>query len=128
MDRDRDWSAIAGFLTTLALEKGLADLSREAYRRDLADLLEFCAERDVASWSSVTPQDILAYIGELYDLGIAPATINRRLSAFRGFWGYLIRERLTETNPARLIDGPQARRKLPDVLSYEDIKKLLAQP
>jgi len=128
MDKEREWNAIAGFLTTLALEKGLADLSREAYKRDLADLLEFCSEREVVDWKAVTAQDILSYIGELDDLGIAPATINRRLSAFRGFWSYLVHEHLVEVNPARLIDGPPARRKLPDVLTYEDIKKLLTQP
>lgn len=128
MDVDSAWNAVAGFLTTLSLEKGLSGNSREAYNHDLGDLIDFCTRRGISGWDKITTADLTKYLGELYDLGIAPATSNRRLSAFRGFFAYLQREGICESNPASIISGPRSRRKLPDVLTYEEIKLLLNQP
>ena len=128
MDDDAAWSAVAGFLTSLALEKDLADNSREAYRRDLADLIDYCRRSGAADWAGVKPADITRYLTELYDLGIAPATINRRLSAFRGFFAWLCREGAIPSDPAKLLSGPRARRRLPNVLTIAEVEKLLAVP
>ncbi|NQU05022.1 MAG: site-specific integrase, partial [Calditrichaeota bacterium] len=128
MDKDSAWEAIASFLTFTALEKGLASNSREAYQRDLSDFINFCDAGDLKSWDDVTPAEIIRYLNELFDLGIAPATMNRRLSSIKGFFSYLHREGLCSHNPARTVKGPRNRHKLPLVLDIPQIEKLLQQP
>ncbi|MDP8238458.1 MAG: site-specific tyrosine recombinase XerD [Candidatus Hatepunaea meridiana] len=128
MNNDVAWNTVAAFLTSLALEKGLAENSRLAYRRDLGDLIDFCNRRELKDWDDVTTADITAYLNELYDLGIAPATVNRRLSAFRGFFTFLNREGMCKSDPARVVTGPRSRRKLPSVLTIPQIETLLDQP
>jgi len=128
MDTAAAWDAVASFLTSLSFEKGLAENSRQAYQRDLGDLIRFCSRRGLKDWNKVRSADISRYLGELYDLGIAPATVSRRLSAFKGFFAYMFREGLCPSDPARLISGPRARRKLPEVLSADEVELLLRQP
>lgn len=120
------WDALAGFLTTIALEKGLAANSREAYRRDIADLIGFLEPLGVTEAAAVTTAHIARYVSTLYDLGIAPATVSRRLSAFRGFFGYLVREKVCIADPAELVSGPRGSRRLPDLLTVEEIERLIA--
>ena len=128
MDTDTAWNAVASFLTSLSLEKGLAANSRAAYQRDLGDLIDFCGRKGIKSWQDVASADISRYLNELYDLGIAPATVNRRLSAFRGFFAFLCREGICQSDPARVVIGPRSRRRLPPVLTITQVEKLLAQP
>lgn len=128
MDEATAWDAVAGFLTSMALEKGSSEKTCEAYRNDLANLLDFCVQRSISGWDKVTPLEITRFINELYDLGISSATVNRRLSAYRGFFSYLCREGIIRTNPAKLVSGPRAGRKLPYVLTPEDISAIFEQP
>ncbi len=128
MDKAAAWDVVASFLTSLAFEKGLAENSREAYQRDLGDFIDYCVNKGLDDWDDVSPVDITRYLNELYDLGIAPATINRRLSALKGFFIYINREGICSNDPARTVKGPRSRRKLPLVLDYPQIEKLLDQP
>ncbi len=128
MDEAKAWDAVAGFLTGMALEKGASVRTIDAYRNDLGNLVDYCIEQSIANWDALTPLDITRFIGELYDIGISPATVNRRLSAFRGFFRYLAREGIVKRNPAKLVTGPRSGRKLPHVLSPEKISKILEQP
>ena len=80
MDKDKAWNMVASFLTSLALEKGLSVNSRLGYQRDLGDLIEFCIREDIKDWNGIKTSHITSYIGELYDLGIAPATVMRIIS------------------------------------------------
>ncbi|MCF7810678.1 site-specific tyrosine recombinase XerD [bacterium] len=128
MNKDSAYEAVASFLTFAALEKGLAANSREAYRLDLSDFVEFCDNNDLQTLDNVTPALIVHYLTELFDLGIAPATISRRLSSLKGFFKYLHRDGLCSQDPARTVKGPRSRRKLPVVLDIAQIEKLLEQP
>lgn len=122
------WEAVAGFLSGLALEEGLSDNTREAYRRDLADLIQFWGESVPDNWSDVRPTDLTNYLARLSRTGASPATINRRLSAIRHFFGYLLREGAVNSDATIHLTGPRQRRHLPDVLSVSDIERLLDQP
>ncbi len=125
MDENLAWNQAASYLTNIALEKGLAANTREAYRRDLADLIRFCRDNKILRFEDVTTSDITRYISDLYDLGIASTTANRRLSAFKGFFGFLVREGILKKNPARHITGPKNLNYLPDVLSVDEIGKII---
>ena len=128
MDEARAWDAVAGYLTALALEKGLAPNSRVAYSNDLGDLIRYCVARGLSDFNAVTPAVVAGYVDSLYDLGIAAATVSRRLSTFRGFFAHLRRDNRIASNPADLIRGSSARRRLPNVLSVDEMFRLIAQP
>ncbi len=128
MSEDLLRDALAGFLTMISLEKGLAENTSRSYRLDLEDLLKFLVDKCVNEPTAVRTTHITQYIGRLYDLGIAPATISRRLSAFRGYFGYLQREGVIKKDPAELVESPKMIRHLPEVLSVGEIEKLIAAP
>ncbi|NQT34675.1 site-specific tyrosine recombinase XerD [bacterium] len=128
MDKDRAWDAVAAFLTNMALEKGLAENSRLAYRRDLGDFIDFCDRSELKNWNNVKSADITHYLFELNDTGIAPATVNRRLSAIKGFFAFIHREGICKSNPARVVIGTRGWRKLPAILTIPEVEKLLDQP
>ncbi len=127
MNKERAWDTVAGFLTYLALEKGLSENSREAYQNDLRDLIDFCVETRIRNWNNITPVNLTEYISKLFDLGIASSTISRRLSAYRGFFHYLRLEDIVKKNPAKLIPPPGKSRKLPEVLALSDIESIITQ-
>ncbi len=127
-DQGRLWDALSGFLTMISLEKGLAENTSRSYRLDLEDLLRTLNDKGVDDPASIRTPHITQYIGGLYDLGIAPATIARRLSAFRGYFAYLQREGVIKKNPAELVESPKMMRHLPEVLSVEEIERLIAAP
>ena len=100
--------------------------SIEAYLHDirlLKDFLEItCPGLQPAG---VKPRHIEQLLGELYDMGMSASSQARILSGLRAFFNYLIVEKLIETAPTELIDGPKLKRKLPEVLSLEEIDALL---
>lgn len=126
MDKEAAWNAVAGFLTGLALEQGLADNTCQAYRRDLADVIEYCDREGVVDWQSVQPAHLSGYLEQLFDLGVAAATVNRRLSAIRHFYRHLQREGLVKANPAVLMQSTKKRRSLPEVLTVTEIETVIA--
>ncbi len=127
-DQGELWDALSGFLTMISLEKGLAHNTSQSYRLDLEDLLRFLTDENVSTPASVKTTHITKYIGSLYDLGIAPATISRRLSAFRGYFAYLQREGVIVKDPAELVESPKSIRHLPEVLSIQEVERLIAAP
>jgi len=120
------WDAAAGFISSIALEKGLAVNTQQAYRRDLADFIDFTTRSGIGDWASVTPRQITQYVSELIEVGAAEATVGRRLSALRGLFAFLTREKYISSDPSEIVIGPRLKRKLPEVLSVEDIKLLIS--
>ena len=128
MDKAAAWDVVASFLTSLSLERGLAENSRDAYQRDLGDFIEYCDRKELNEWDEVAPADVIRYLNEMHDLGIASTTVNRRLSALKGFFSFINREGICCRNPAGNVRGPRSRRKLPIVLDIPQIERLLDQP
>jgi integrase/recombinase XerD len=122
-----DWnSAISGFSAYLRLERSLSGHSVEAYVRDASSLRDFCAENG----GNVGPQEVSldtveAFLGWLHGLEISARSQSRILSGIRAFYKYLLIEDLVKQDPLELIEGPRLARKLPDVLTYEEIERIL---
>ncbi len=121
-------SAREAFLTYALTERGLARHSVDAYARDLHDFIRFVARRGTTRPADIHRATITLYLLSLRRRGRAPASVARRLAAIRGWTAYLLREGLIGDDPA--LDVTQARlpRRLPGVLSVEEIERLLAQP
>ncbi len=116
------------FLTHLLIERGLSPNSHEAYRRDLTSYKNHLDRRGIASFSDATRQDVQGFIAYLRRRGLAPSSIARHVSAVRIFHRFLIGEGLATADPTEHVRVPKQPRRLPVVLSREEIRTLLEQP
>lgn len=107
----------------IMLERGLSDNTRVSYLSDVDRFADYIGDRDL---NTVTAGDIESFLADLYDLGIAPRSQARILSGIKSFFKFLRLERLIETNPTLLVDGPRLGRHLPDVLSVGEIDDMIA--
>ena len=115
---------ISQFLEMLAAERGAADNTLQAYRRDMDDFLAFIGRRGQAL-SVVVPADISAYMRALSEDGLAPASRARRLSAVRQLFKFLATEALVAEDPAHGLAGPKKARALPKTLSVAEVDRLI---
>ena len=122
MDWQRD---IRDFETWLRLEKGLADNSVEAYLRDVGQMRRFMEDQGVEP-EAVTLEHLQLLLGQLNDMGIAPASQRRMIAGWRMLYKHLVVEAAMKDSPAEMLDLPVRPRHLPDVLSDEDITKIQA--
>ncbi len=116
------------FLAHLSLERGYSRKTIEAYAADLNDFLGFLEEKGLLRLEDLKTPYILLYLARLRQRGLAPETIARRLSALRGFFRFLALEHGFSENPLAVIEGPKLSRKLPVVLSPEEVERLLSAP
>ena len=118
-------NALDEYLSHLRIERGASPRTAEAYRRDLERYLAFLDEQGVGSCDAVTPEIIAAFEKRLAEEGLATTTVRRRISAVRGYHKFLVRDGLTASNPAEAVDIPKAADRLPDVLSIEEVGRML---
>ncbi|MEY2774460.1 MAG: site-specific tyrosine recombinase XerD [Bacteroidota bacterium] len=123
-----DWpSAMAGYRTYLELEKGLSANSVSAYMRDIEQFARFArSEEGAATPRDITGATVEHFMGSLYDRGLARNSQARMLSGVRSFCTYLRIEGLVEGDPVELVESPRPQRKLPDVLSVDEISRIIA--
>ncbi|KAA8710834.1 site-specific tyrosine recombinase XerD [Pseudomonas cannabina] len=122
-----DHPLIDQFLDALWLEKGLSDNTRDSYRSDLALFNGWLQERNVDLPSAVR-EVILDHLAWRVENGYKPRSTARFLSGARGFYRYLLREKLIAVDPTLQIDMPQLGKPLPKSLSEADVEALLAAP
>ncbi len=120
------------FLSYLELERGLSRNTLHAYRSDIAQLGRFLARRELSP-IEVRHGDLAAFLTELAGgredrPPVAPATLQRKAACLRSFYRHLRREGLIEHDPTADLRGPPKLRRLPKVLSREQVGKLLEQP
>jgi integrase/recombinase XerD len=120
------------FLSYLEIERGLARNTLEAYRTDLQQFQLFVTARGLDPLL-LTPPDLANFISELAGPGegrsaLAPATLQRKIACLRSFYRHLRREQLIEHDPATDLRSPRVRGRLPQVLTRDEIARLLAQP
>ncbi len=120
--------AIDAYLTHALAEQGLAARSVEAYRRDLVDFAAFVTARGATSPARVTRAAITVYLISLRRRGRSPATVKRRTAAIRAFYRHLLREDALEQDPTLDLAPPKLPRRLPRVLTVEEVEHLLAAP
>ncbi|MDZ4655482.1 MAG: site-specific tyrosine recombinase XerD [Coriobacteriia bacterium] len=119
---------IEEFLGHLAVERGASPLTIEAYRRDLSQYAAALAVRGVSDLSRASREDISAFIRGLRDTGLAPASIERKVSAVKSYHKFLVREGITDALPTAELPLPKVPERLPDVISVAEADKLLSQP
>lgn len=113
------------YLTYLAVEKGLARNTLQAYERDLQKYLSFMNAKEPGS---ITRSDVLSFMSHLSTAGIAVPSAARCLAAVRGFHKYLMTDEQAHTDPTENIETPRGWKRLPKSLSTADVDALLRQP
>jgi integrase/recombinase XerD len=116
------------FLNHLSIEAGLSSNTIESYRRDLERYVKFLGERKVDSLNQITEEHITGLIVLLSRLGLGANSISRNLSSIRSFHKFLVREGYSDSDPAGALDSPKLWRKLPTVLSVDEMEILLKLP
>ena len=115
-----------GFESYLKLEKALARHSIEAYMADVEKLVQFSASKEQQlAVQALSAKDIREFLKWIHDLGLSASTQARILSGIKAFYKYLILEDVISCDPSLLIETPKTRRKLPEVLSVEEIDLML---
>jgi integrase/recombinase XerD len=115
---------LADFLASLSAERGAARNTLDAYARDLADYLAHLAarKRDALNASA---QDIRDHLAALAQAELKPSSTARKLSAIRQFHRFLAAEEQRADDPAALLEGPRQGRRLPKILTVEQVDRLL---
>jgi integrase/recombinase XerC len=119
----QEW--IGKFLAHLAQERRMSSHTVAAYRHDLFTLAAFCTRSHVASWNALDHSRIRAFAAAEHAGGIAPRSIQRRLSAVRSFYAFLQREGAAADNPAQDVRAPKTKKRLPATLDADQMARLL---
>lgn len=121
--------ALDGFLAYCRVEKGLAELTLDAYHRDLVGLIAYLNERyKITAPKQVTPGEISGWMAWMVSRGLSQRSIARHRVAMRQLFKYMAAEGIIKENPSLLIQGPKVGRPLPKVISQKDVEALLAAP
>lgn len=119
---------IEEYLSYLLVEKGLAENTLESYHRDLRKFKVYLEGRNELDITKVSRQAIIQYLWELGKKGMATTSISRNLAAIKSFFNFLLQERYIEKNPTANLESPRLEKQLPQILSIEEVDRLLEQP
>ena len=115
---------IKDFVSYLKIEKGLAENSILAYQNDVNKLRDFSIARNL-DVKDISFEHLKSFIIELYDLGLNARSQSRIISGIKQFYNYLIIENELKIDPSELLEMPRIGRKLPEVLTIEEIDQLI---
>lgn len=113
------------FAAYLTVEKGLSKNTAEGYLDDVQKLVKYLADAGIAV-ESAKPDDLENFVCTLHDLGIQPRSQARVISGIKSFFKFLKMEGFIEQNPTRLINSPKIGKHLPQVLTIDEIDRMIA--
>jgi integrase/recombinase XerD len=112
----------------LTLEQGSSPNTIEAYRRDVDRLVDYAAAKGALSPVDVTSRMLRDFVYHLKDIGLSPSSIRRNISAIRTYFRFLLAEGATARDPSERLETPKRWRTLPEVLTVEEVTRLLGAP
>lgn len=119
---------VDGFIKYLAVERGLADNTVEAYFSDLQQWQIFLKENKIEEVGKVDEKLILLYLNSLQEEGKAVTTVSRHLATLKAFFRFLTQEGIIGINPTAKLETPKTAYRLPRVMQEKEVEKLLEQP
>lgn len=121
-------AALNQYLEHLQYQRRMSAHTVSNYRRDLFQFQDFCDDHRLLDWPSIRHADVRQFVAEQNREGKSSSSIQRQLSAIRGFYKHLIREGSCENNPADSIKAPKGAKKLPSTLDIEQVDQLASLP
>ena len=115
---------LENFLEVLASEKGLAVNTRISYKNDIFQFLVFI-EKNKKKMNEITPSDIEKFTSKFTTQGLEKSTISRKMSSLSHFFIFLLEENIIKSNPIHELDLPKQIKKLPKILSVDQVEKLI---
>jgi integrase/recombinase XerD len=116
------------YLHYLRVEKNAAKNTIDSYALDLKRYIECLQQQGVRAVGKIERSHLLAYLTLLKELGLTAKSVSRNFSAVKGFHKFLLGEELSNTDPTENVDAPKLSKKLPDVLTPDEIEQILEQP
>ena len=114
---------LSEYLEYLEIEKGLSENTTQAYRRDLADFMS-----DInCELSKIQRSQITTYIRSLHEKHYSPTSVMRKIASLRGFYKWLCANNYCTTNPTLTLEQPKVPKKLPKVMTVQEIEAILNQ-
>ena len=114
---------LSEYLEYLEIEKGLSENTTQAYRRDLADFMS-----DInCELSKIQRSQITTYIRNLHEKHYSPTSVMRKIASLRGFYKWLCANDYCTTNPTLTLEQPKVPKKLPKVMTVQEIEAILNQ-
>jgi integrase/recombinase XerD len=117
--------AVDRFVDFLTLEQGAAALTNEAYERDITRFATFALVKGAHDPGAIAPRLLRDYVYHMKDLGLAPASIRRNISAIRTYYRFLLAEGRAEKDPSERLETPRGWRTLPGVLTVDEAERLI---
>jgi integrase/recombinase XerC len=121
-------TALDDYVRYLIAERNASAHTISNYRREIAQFMEFARRRGVREWGQVTPSLLRQWLAALHEQGYVKASVVRRVSELRSFYGWMVRLNRVEANPVQAISAPRLPQRLPRPLNVEEVEALLDVP
>lgn len=121
---------IFAFLKYLETQRNYSENTIAAYKNDLTQFVRYLHDDHdaISNWRAVDADTVRAYVRYMKDQPYASSSVARKVAALKSFFQYLAQREIVEANPARKVDSPKVRKRLPHTLTAEDVESLLAAP
>ena len=120
-----DIQYLSEYLEYLEVEKGLAQNTLEAYRRDLTSFLDFCKLRKVSDIADIERTDLNSFILKLREDNYNTTSVMRKIESLRGFFKWFCANEYGTKNPAQTLEQPKLPKHLPKVMTIEELNQIL---
>jgi integrase/recombinase XerD len=118
---------IDDFLHYLETEKQCSDNTISAYRNDLTQFVDFASDT-VSGWDDIRKSNLVSYVQALRDRDYASSTVARKVAAVKSFFHFMLDQDILDDDPTATLDSPKVKKRLPKILSPQEIETLLSQP
>lgn len=113
------------FLDYMSGQRGCSPATRVTYENSLGECADFLRSAEaIADWTQVTTAHVRRWVAHMMQIGFAPATVNRSLSALRSFYRYLLREGIVAADPAHTVRNPRAPKRIPTFVREREMDRL----
>lgn len=119
---------IENFIAYMRESKNISQNTEISYERDLKKLIRYLHDRNIKSFTEVTNTDLQGYLKQLQKEELALSTISRNIASIRALFHYLVRTDKMQDDPSETLKPPKLEKKMPEILSVEEVDRLLKQP
>ncbi len=119
---------ISKFIEYLHVEKNTTENTEVSYKRDLIKMTEYLKQNNINSYTDITKEVLEDYIDYLEEQGKASSTISRTIASMKNFFHYAERQNWVTISPAEFLKAPKLDKKVPSILTIEQMDCLLSQP
>ena len=119
---------IDAFILYLHNMKNTSENTEMSYRRDLYKVQVFMEKRGISEVDAITKEDVEAYVKSMEDEKFKAATISRNIASLKAFYQYLVKENVVKENVAEDLKAPKIEKKIPEILTTDEVIRLLNQP